>query len=167
LILKHDLHAPLAGLNTIPRADWPPVAVIFWTFRLMVGLGFAILALGITSLVMRARGALYSNRLLHRAALLMGPAGIVAVIAGWFTTEVGRQPFTIYHVLRTVDSASPLAAPAVAVSLAAFALVYFTVFGAGAFYILRMMRAPPHAGESATPEGVPQRSAGIVPQGLV
>jgi cytochrome d ubiquinol oxidase subunit I len=167
LILKHDLHAPLAGLNTIPRANWPPVVVIFWTFRIMVGLGFAMLALGMTSLVMRARGSLYSSRLLHRAALLMGPAGILAVIAGWFTTEVGRQPFTIYHVLRTVDSASPLAAPAVAVSLAAFALVYFTVFGAGAFYILRMMRAPPRAGESPTPEEVPQRSAGIVPQGLV
>ena len=167
LILKHDLHAPLAGLNTIPRADWPPVPVIFWTFRIMVGLGFAILALGITSLVMRARGSLYSSRLLLRAALLMGPAGIVAVIAGWFTTEVGRQPFTIYHELRTLDSASPLAAPAVAASLAAFAVVYFTVFGAGAFYILRMMRAPPHAGESPTPEAVPQRSAGIVPRGLV
>jgi cytochrome d ubiquinol oxidase subunit I len=161
------MHAPMAGLNSVPRADWPPVAVIFWTFRIMVGLGFAILALGITSLIARARGSLYSSRTLQRTALIMGPAGIAAVIAGWFTTEVGRQPFTIYHVLRTVDSASPLAAPAVAASLAAFAVVYFTVFGAGAFYILRMMRSPPHAGEPAQPEPVPQRSAGIVPQGLV
>lgn len=167
LILKHDMHAPLAGLDTVPRSDWPPVAVIFWSFRIMVGLGFAIFALGITSLVARTRGSLYSNRLLHRAALAMGPAGILAIIAGWFTTEVGRQPFTIYHVLRTVESASPLAIPAVAVSLAAFAIVYFTVFGAGAFFILRLMRAPPQAGETPTPEPVPQRSAGIVPQGLV
>ncbi len=167
LVLKHDLHAPMAGLNSVPRADWPPVAVIFWTFRIMVGLGLAIFALGITSLVARARGRLFHSGFLQRAALLMGPAGILAVIAGWFTTEVGRQPFTIYHVLRTVDSASPLAAPAVAASLAAFALVYFTVFGAGAFYILRLMRAPPHGGEAATSEPGPQRSAGIVPQGLV
>ncbi|HEY6452421.1 MAG TPA: cytochrome ubiquinol oxidase subunit I [Steroidobacteraceae bacterium] len=167
LILKHDLHAPLPGLDTVPRADWPPVAVIFWTFRIMVGLGFAILALGVASLVARARGSLYEHRALLRAALLMGPAGILAVIAGWFTTEVGRQPFTIYHVLRTVDSASPLAAPAVAASLASFAVVYFTVFGAGAFYILRLMRSPPHAGEPPAPEPVPQRSAGIVPQGLI
>lgn len=167
LILRHDMHAPMAGLNSVPRADWPPVAVIFWTFRIMVGLGFAMLALGVTSLIARARGSLYTSRALQRAALIMGPAGIMAVIAGWFTTEVGRQPFTIYHVLRTVDSASPLAAPAVAASLAAFALVYFTVFGAGAFYILRLMRSPPHAGESADPGPGPQRSAGIVPQGLV
>jgi cytochrome d ubiquinol oxidase subunit I len=80
---------------------------------------------------------------------------------------VGRQPYTIYGVLRTVDAASPLGTPAVAASLGAFALVYFTVFGAGAFYILRLMRTPPHPGESATPEPVPLRSAGIVPQGLL
>jgi cytochrome d ubiquinol oxidase subunit I len=167
LVLKHDWHAPLAGLDTVPRAEWPPVAIIFWTFRVMVALGVAIFALGVASLIARARGSLYENRLLHRAALLLGPAGILAVIAGWFTTEVGRQPFTVYHVLRTVESASPLAMPAVAASLAAFAVVYFTVFGAGAFYILRLMSSPPHAGESPTPEPGPQRSAGIVPRGLV
>lgn len=169
LVLKHDLHAPLAGLDSIPRSDWPPVAVIFWTFRIMVALGFAIFALGLGSLIARARGTLYSNRLLHRGALLLGPAGILAVIAGWFTTEVGRQPFTIYHVLRTAEAASPLATPAVAASLAAFAVVYFTVFGAGAFYILRLMGSAPHAGETppTPPAQEPQRSAGIVPQGLV
>ncbi len=166
LILKHDRHAPLDGLDSVPRTDWPPVAVIFWSFRTMVGLGVAMLLLGIASLIARLRGSLYTNRALHRAALLLAPAGILAVIAGWVTTEVGRQPFTIYHVLRTAESASPLATPAVAASLAAFAAVYFTVFGAGAFYIVRLMRAPPHAGDAGV-EPVPQRSAGIVPQGLV
>jgi len=166
LILKHDLHAPLDGLDSVPRSDWPPVAVIFWTFRIMVGLGATMLLLGIGSLIARLRGSLYTNRTLHRAALLLTPAGILAVIAGWLTTEVGRQPFTIYHVLRTAESASPLATPAVAASLAAFGAVYFTVFGAGAFYIVRLMRAPPHAGEAAL-EQVPQRSAGIVPQRLI
>lgn len=151
LLLKHDLHAPLPGLDTFPRGEWPVVGVIFWSFRLMVGLGMAILTLGVASLWSRARGTLYRNSWLHRAALCMGPAGLMAVIAGWFTTEVGRQPFAIYHVLRTADSASPIAAPAVAASLAAFAVVYFTVFGAGVFFLLRLMSQPPHAGESSPP----------------
>jgi cytochrome d ubiquinol oxidase subunit I len=148
LMLEHDLHAPLPGLDSFPRSDWPVVAVIFWSFRIMVGLGVAMLTLGIASVAARLRGRLYASRLLHRCALLMGPAGLTAVIAGWFTSEVGRQPFTVYHLLRTADSASPVAAPAVATSLAAFVLVYFTVFGAGVFFLLRMMKQPPHAGES-------------------
>ena len=69
----------------------------------------------------------------------MGPSGFVAVLAGWITTEVGRQPYTVYGLLRTADSVSPIDAPAVAASLVAFIVVYFAVFGAGIFYILRLM----------------------------
>jgi len=161
LLLKHDADAPLPGLEAFPRGDWPVVAVIFWSFRIMVGLGLLMLTLGIASLIARARKRLYSSRLLHRAALAMGPAGLAAVIAGWFTTEVGRQPFTIYHLLRTADSASPIAAPAVATSLIAFVVVYFSVFGAGVFFILRLMAHPPHAGESAAI----QPGSGVHPHG--
>ena len=92
-------------------------------------------------------GKLYDSRLLHMFAVAMGPAGFVAVLAGWITTEVGRQPFTVYGLLRTAESASPLAAPAVASSLIAFIIVYFAVFGAGVIYMLRLMAAPPHPGE--------------------
>jgi cytochrome d ubiquinol oxidase subunit I len=152
LVLEHHAHAPLPGLDTFPRSEWPVVAVIFWSFRIMVGLGVAMLALGVASLIARARRLLYTSRTLHLAALLMGPAGLIAVIAGWFTTEVGRQPYTIYHLMRTAESASPIAAPAIVASLAAFALVYFTVFGAGVFFVLRMMSAPPHSGESSVVE---------------
>ena len=92
----------------------------------------------------------------------MGPSGFIAVIAGWITTEVGRQPFTIYGVLRTAESASPLAAPAVGASLAAFVIVYFSVFGMGSWYLLRLMsRAPqPHEPE---PANAPAHAAGITP----
>jgi len=152
LILKHDPNAPLPGLDSFPRSEWPVVAVIFWSFRIMVGLGVAMLALGIASLIARARGVLYASAALHRVALLMGPAGLIAVVAGWFTTEVGRQPYTIYHLMRTAESASPIAAPAVAASLAAFAIVYFMVFGAGVFFLLRMMSRPPQSGESSVVE---------------
>ncbi len=142
LILKHDLNAPLAGLDTIPDEDEPPVAVIFWSFRIMISLGFAMLGLGIWSLWRRIRGKLYDDDLLKRAAIVMGPMGFVAVLAGWITTEVGRQPFTVYGLLRTTDSLAPIDAPAVAVSLIAFIIVYFFVFGAGTFYILRLMNKP-------------------------
>ncbi len=165
LILTHSLSTPLAGLDTIPREDQPPVAVVFWTFRLMVALGFAMFALGIWSLVARWRGRLYDSPWLHRAAVAMAPSGLLAVLAGWFTTEVGRQPYTVYGLLRTAESVAPLDAPAVASSLVAFVLVYFALFGAGTFYILRLMAHAPHVGERGvrqTAQG-PIRTAGITP----
>ncbi|MEW6631374.1 MAG: cytochrome ubiquinol oxidase subunit I [Pseudomonadota bacterium] len=163
LILKHSLDAPLAGLDTIARADWPYVPILFWSFRIMVGLGLLMVTLGFVSLYQRWRGRLYQTRWFHGFALAMGPAGFIAVLAGWITTEVGRQPFTVYGLLRTAQSVSPLAAPAVASSLIAFVLVYFAVFAAGAFYILRLMSQPPHPGEEGPREGDPIRAAGITP----
>ena len=165
LILKHDLNAPLAGLDTIPDSEEPPVGIVFWSFRIMVGIGFAMLGLGLWSLIARQRKKLYDWRLLHRAALVMGPSGFVAVIAGWITTEVGRQPYVIYNLLRTADAASPLDAPAVGASLLAFVIVYFAVFSVGTWYILKLMKSPPHtheAGVKRTEPG-PVRTAGITP----
>ena len=132
------LDAPMAGLDTIPDADEPPVGIVFWAFRIMVGLGMAMVGIGLWSLLARFRKRLYDWTLLHKAAVAMGPSGFIAVLAGWAVTEVGRQPFTIYGVLRTVDSASPLDAPAVAFSLLAFVVVYFAVFGMGIWYLLRL-----------------------------
>jgi cytochrome bd ubiquinol oxidase subunit I len=166
LILAHDINAPLAGLDTIPRRDWPPVAIIFWSFRVMVMLGMAILGLGVFSLLARALGRLYEWTSLHRLTVLMGPAGFIAVIAGWVTTEVGRQPFTVYHALRTVDSVSPVASPAVTGSLIAFVLVYFGTFVSGAVYILKLMAKPPSTHETV-PEATPIRTAGITPAAAV
>jgi cytochrome bd ubiquinol oxidase subunit I len=165
LILKHDLDAPLAGLDTIPDDEQPPVAVVFWSFRVMVGIGLAMLGIGLWSLFARWRRRLYDWPLLHKAALAMGPSGFVAVIAGWITTEVGRQPYVVYNILRTADAASPLDAPAVAASLLAFVVVYFAVFGAGVWYILHLMRKAPKPGEYGVKRGDkgPIRTAGITP----
>jgi cytochrome bd ubiquinol oxidase subunit I len=166
LILKHDLNAPVAGLDTIAPENRPPARILFWSFRIMVGLGFLMLGLGLCSLVARARTRLYDWRLLHKAAILMAPSGFVAVIAGWVTAEVGRQPFTVYGLLRTADSHSPLAAPAVATSLLAFVVVYFAAFGAGTYYLLRLMAHPPGRGE-AEPAPIPQRAAGLTPAATI
>ena len=159
ILLMHRPDAPMAGLDTIPDENQPPAAVVFWSFRIMVGIGLLMLGLGLWSLWARWRGRLYDWRALQRAALIMGPSGFVAVIAGWVTTEVGRQPFTVYGLLRTAESVSPLAAPAVATSLLAFVVVYFAVFGVGTWYILRLMAQRPGPYEPQ-PEG-PIRSAGI------
>jgi cytochrome d ubiquinol oxidase subunit I len=153
----------MAGLDTVPREDWPPVPITFWSFRIMVGIGFLMFGLGLLSLWCRWRGTLFQSRLLYIYALLMAPSGFVAVLAGWITTETGRQPFTVYNLLRTAESASPLAAPAVGSSLVAFVMVYFAVFAAGVTYLLRLMAQPPHPGEAGPPSDVPTRTAGITP----
>ncbi len=153
LILKHDMDAGFDGLDKVAPQDRAPVAITFWSFRIMVGIGMLMLAMGLWSLYARVRGNLYDNQWLHRLALVMGPSGFIAVIAGWTTTEVGRQPFTVFGLLRTAESASPLAAPAVAASLIAFVVVYFAVFGVGTWFIIKLMGHEPHPGESGPTRG--------------
>jgi cytochrome d ubiquinol oxidase subunit I len=163
LILTHEWNGEVQGLKAWPKDERPPAEIIFWSFRVMVALGMAMAALGLWSLWRRYQGKLFDDRWLLRAALLMGPAGFVAVVAGWITTEVGRQPYTVYGLLRTVESVSPLDAPAVGVSLTAFIVVYCVVFGIGIFYILRLMarhgdpsmRKPVEAGEVGMIRAVP------------
>lgn len=159
--ILHDLHAPMPGLKQMAKEDRPSSLILFWSFRLMVALGFLMVALGLWSLLARWRGRLYDWRWLHRFAVAMGPAGFAAVICGWVTTEVGRQPWVVYGLLRTKDAVSPIAAPAVSGSLVAFVLVYFAVFGAGTLYILRLMARAPGEGEDEP--RTPIRTAGITP----
>jgi cytochrome d ubiquinol oxidase subunit I len=163
LILTHSLAGEVPGLKDFKPADRPYSPLIFWTFRLMAGIGFLIAALGLWSLFARWRRRLTEDRWLLRFALLMGPAGFVAVISGWITTEVGRQPYTVYGLLRTADSASPIAAPGVAASLIAFIVVYALVFGAGVGFILKLMAHDPMPHEPGLATDRPIRAAGIVP----
>ena len=138
----------MPGLETLAYEDRPSSEILFWSFRIMVGLGFAdVRARPLEPARPLAEEALRLDLAAPAGALIMGPAGFVAVIAGWITTEVGRQPWVIYGLLRTRDAVSPIATPAVGASLIAFVIVYFTVFAAGALYILKLMRAAPHAGE--------------------
>ena len=163
IILKNDIEAPIAGLDTVAPENRAPVEIVFWTFRIMVGIGILMLVMGVWSLWARWRGSLYASPWLQRLALFMGPMGFVAVLAGWATTEVGRQPFTVFGLLRTADSASPLEAPAVAASLIAFVIVYFAVFGVGTWFIIKLMGHEPHPGEQGPTRGDLTRTAGITP----
>jgi cytochrome d ubiquinol oxidase subunit I len=162
LILAHDPNASIKGLKDFPPDQRPPAFLPFWSFRLMVGLGVLMLVTGLWSLWARYRKTLYTSTWLHRAAIAMGPSGFVAVLAGWYTTEVGRQPFTVYGLLRTADSLSNVDAEAVGASLVAFIIVYFVVFGAGVFYILRTVSKTPEGEQEELTSG-PTRTAGITP----
>ncbi len=163
LILTHDWNGTVRGLEEWPREDRPNATIVFWSFRVMVGAGLAMLAVGVWSLALRARSRLYDQPWLLRASVALSPIGLVAVIAGWITTEVGRQPYTVYGLLRTAESASSIDAAAVGASLAAFAIVYFAVFGAGAFYMLRLMRKAPESTEPEFAHFHPMRASGLMP----
>lgn len=158
-ILTHDWDGEIKGLKEWPRDERPPVAIVFYSFRIMVGLGFLMVLVGLWSLYARWRGRLYDSPMMQKLSVLMAPSGFVAVLAGWVVTEVGRQPYTIYGLLRTSDSLSPIEAPAVATSLAIFAIVYFIVFGAGVLYILRLMAKKPGGPDGQAPKH-PTRAAG-------
>jgi cytochrome d ubiquinol oxidase subunit I len=163
LILTHDPDGTIQGLEEWPRDEWPNVPIVFWSFRTMVAIGFAMIGLGLWSLVARCRGRLYDWKALKRTAVFLAPTGFIAVIAGWIVAEVGRQPYTVYGLLTTAESLSPIDAPAVAGSLVAFIVVYFAVFGAGVFYLLRMMKAAPHAGETGPESRIPTPASGLMP----
>jgi len=143
LILTHHADGEVLGLKEWPKDERPPAVIPFFAFRIMIAIGMAMLVVGLWSGIARLRGKLFESIWLLRAAILMGPSGYVAVLAGWFTTEVGRQPWTVYGVLRTSDSLSPVDAPAVATSLVVFIVVYFFVFGSGAVYLVRLMGRTP------------------------
>ena len=142
MILTHDWDGEVRGLKDFPPDARPTnVPLVFWSFRIMVGIGLVMIALGLVSLWLRWRGTLYRTAWFHRWAVAMAPAGLVGVTFGWIATEAGRQPYTVYGLMRTADSARPIAAPAVAASLTAFVVVYFFVFGAGILLFRRLPSA--------------------------
>ncbi|HCV38708.1 MAG TPA: cytochrome ubiquinol oxidase subunit I [Pseudomonas sp.] len=147
LYLRHDLSSSITPLTEFTPQDIPPVAIVFWAFRLMVGLGLLMIVLGITSLVLRHRQRLYTARWMHRCCVLMAPAGFIAMISGWVVTEVGRQPFTVYNVLRTADSVSPVSREQAVGATGVILVFYLVVFGIGLWVLLRILRHPAKAGE--------------------
>ena len=141
LILTHHFDGEVKGLKSFAKEDRPPAIVIFWAFRVMVGLGILIILLSLTSAVQYLRGKLFDSRMMQGLWMLMMPSGFIAVLAGWFVTEVGRQPFTVYGVIRTTESVSPsVVSNQVGLSLLAFVIMYTLVFGAGSYYILKLIR---------------------------
>ncbi|MGE0736265.1 MAG: cytochrome ubiquinol oxidase subunit I, partial [Alphaproteobacteria bacterium] len=138
LILTHEWDGEIKGLKSWAKEDRPNPAIVFWSFRIMVASGLFMMLVGALSLWLRWRKRLYDGRLFHRLCVLSGPIGLVAILAGWITTEVGRQPWVVYGLLRTRDAVSPIPAATVGTSLILFVVVYAFVFGAGIYYLLKL-----------------------------
>jgi cytochrome d ubiquinol oxidase subunit I len=151
-VLTHAFHGVVPGLKDVPRDERPPVIPVFFSFRVMVGIGFAMLGLSLWSLYLRWKGRLYTDRWFLRAAMAMTPAGFGAVLCGWFTAEIGRQPYVVYGQLRTADAVSPVATGAVTASVLAFFLVYAFVFGFGSYYLAKLLRKGPEPVEAFRPD---------------
>ncbi|MBW1214993.1 cytochrome ubiquinol oxidase subunit I [Pantoea allii] len=147
LILTHSLDKQVPALKSFPKEDRPNSTIIFWSFRVMVALGLLMITLGVVSLWLRFKGRLYESRPFLWFALLMGPSGLIAILAGWFTTEIGRQPWVVYGVQRTIDAVSPHGEMHMSISLLAFILVYSSVFGVGYHYMMRLIKQGPVTGE--------------------
>lgn len=150
LILTHDWNGRVPALDDFARDAQPRVTIVFFAFRLMVGIGLFLIALGLIGALLWWRGRLFISKWYLRAAGWAWPLGFIAILAGWLTTENGRQPYVIYGIMRTVNAASPIATGAVAASLAAFVLVYGVVFSIGVYYMRKMIRHGPHGAAIAT-----------------
>jgi cytochrome d ubiquinol oxidase subunit I len=149
LILTHDLDGEVKGLKEWPADERPPAAWVFWTFRIMVGIGILMIATGVIAIVLYFRKRLFDTRWFQYGCMALTPAGFIAVLAGWFVTEVGRQPWIVHNLMRTQDATSPVMGTSIAISLAAFIIVYVFVFGAGSYYILSLIGKGPGDAEAA------------------
>ena len=159
LILTHSWDGEVRGLKDFPVADRPPVAAPFFSFRIMVGLGVLMLLLALTGVLLWWRRRLFEHRWYLRCWIAMMPAGFIALLTGWYTAEIGRQPWVVYGVMRTADAASVLAASSVMTSLIVYFVTYMILFGFGSWYLLKVLRrgpeaAPPRFGTAARPLAV-------------
>lgn len=143
LILTHDSDGLVKGLKSFGKDNQPPVAVVFWSFRIMVAIGFAMIITGIIAVILYFKNRLYDTRWFQYWCMALTPSGFIAVLAGWFVTEVGRQPYTVYGFLKTSESLSPVIGTQIAISLAIFIVVYTFIFGAGTYYILKLIKKGP------------------------
>ena len=159
LILTHSLHKQVPALKDFPKEDRPYSPAVFWSFRIMVGMGVLMIALGICSAWLRYRRRLYHSRPFQWFALCMGPAGLIALVAGWVTTEMGSQTWVIYGLLRTRDAVSLHSTLQMAISLLVFIVVYCAVFGVGYYYIFRLIKKGPQPVTELTSQtaGTPAR----------
>jgi hypothetical protein len=160
LILTHSLDGDITPLTAVAPQDRPPVLPVFFAFRVMVGIGMLMLLVVAFSCWTWWRGRLEQSVWMLRGWQLLSPAGFVALLAGWWVTEIGRQPWVVYGLMRTADAVSPnLQASTVATSLAGYATVYAIIFGAGIWYLWRLLKKGPQAGETPPEMGTPDSGA--------
>ena len=146
LILTHHMNGLFPGLLSVPPSERPPVKAVFFGFRIMLGLGFFMIAAALLGAFLWWRGSLFETRWYLWAMAQCWWIGFVAVIAGWVVTESGRQPWIVYNVMRTADATSPVPGAVIAGTLALFVIAYGVVFWFGIYYINRLIAKGPDGG---------------------
>ena len=149
ILLTHSIDGEVKGLKAWPKDERPPVLPVFFSFRVMVGIGILMVLTGLMAIVLYFRKGLFTHKWFHYWCLAMTPAGFIAILAGWFVTEIGRQPYIVYGVMRTAEANSPVLGETVFISLIAFIAVYTFIFGAGIYYIVQLIRKGPSPRENA------------------
>lgn len=139
MILTHSLEKQIPALKEFPKEDRPNSLIVFWSFRVMVGLGMLMILVGVWGTWLRYKKKLYESKAFLRLTFLMAPSGLIAILAGWFTTEVGRQPWVVYGIQRTQDAVSAHGEMHMSISLLIFLVVYGSVFGVGYAYMLKLI----------------------------
>ena len=155
LILTHELDGEIKGLKEWDIKDQPPVAIVFWSFRVMVVIGIAMILTGVMAVFLFFRKKLFVTKWFQFWCMAMTPSGFIAILAGWFVTEVGRQPYLVYNVIRTSAGVSPVIGEQIAITLLAFVISYIFIFGAGSYYILKLIGKGPVKSKPAIPSKKP------------
>ena len=154
LILKHEWDGEVPGVSSVPRDEQPTVWIVFWSFRIMVALGVLMIGFALYSLWLRARGRLFHAPRFLQGLVWMIPAPFVAVLAGWFVTEIGRSPWLVWESMRYNEAVTPSLTGGMALfTLIGFVLVYAVVFSAGVYYLARIVRAGMDEAEPGGHEG--------------
>jgi cytochrome d ubiquinol oxidase subunit I len=157
-VITHDFEGKFQGLNDFKPEDRPPVAPVFFAFRVMVGLGLLMILIGFVGAYFWMRGTLFQSRAYMGLVQYSWPLGFVAILAGWWVTETGRQPWLATGILRTADAVSPaITASAVLTTLILFVVVYSVVFSMGVYYINRLIDKGPKGAAEKPPIGQPSR----------
>ncbi len=161
LILTHKPDGEVKGLKNWPKSERPPISIVFYSFRVMIGIAGLMLLTGSLGAFLYFRGKLFTARPFHYLCLSLSPAGFIAILAGWFVTEVGRQPYVVYGLMRTTEAISPVAPHNILFSLLTIMSIYAVVFGFGFYYILRLMKKGPEVAHD-----MPYGSHGIKKQAM-
>ncbi|MCC8417375.1 MAG: cytochrome ubiquinol oxidase subunit I [Rickettsia endosymbiont of Bryobia graminum] len=143
LILTHKLDGEVKGLKEWSKENRPPLLIVFLAFRIMVGIGLLMLVTGIIAVILTLQRKLFETKWFQYFCIVMSPSGFIAVIAGWFVTEIGRQPYVAYNLVRTSEASSPILGQYIFISLIAFVVVYSFIFGIASYYILKLIRKGP------------------------
>jgi cytochrome d ubiquinol oxidase subunit I len=160
LILTHSWDGAVQGLKAVPPEDRPNVPLVFWSFRVMVGIGFGMMGIAALALLLRRKGRLYENKAFLSLVTFFTPMGVIAVLAGWYVVEIGRQPWIVYNLVRTSEIVSPLPAERVLFTLTMFVIIYSLLIGVYLYFMRKLIKKGPPSMETLEQQLIGMKAPG-------